>query len=161
SPLPSLSPSSSQPVPTMIGPGQLGPPGQPMMPMGMSAPQMPGFHGAPPYMPQPPYGASNPYAPVLPVEQMAPPEGKRRSSLPRDVAIGVAIAALVLGGFLAVKFLLLDSEGPAAESAAPAPVYARVRAVLSGGEVAQLFLDDKPNPTATVRNGQEIDVQPG
>jgi hypothetical protein len=146
-------------MPTMLGPGQLGPPGQPMMPLGMHPSQMPGFPGAPPYMPQPPYGASNQYAPVQPLEQLVHPEGKRRSSIARDVAIGVAIAALVLGGFLAVKFLLLDGDGAPAEPSAAAPVYARVRAVLSGGDAANLYLDDKLH--ATVRNGQEIDVQPG
>jgi hypothetical protein len=110
-------------------------------------------------MQQPPYGASNQYAPVQPLEQLVHPEGKRRSSIARDVAIGVAIAALVLGGFLAVKFLILDGDGAPAEPAAAAPVYARVRAVLSGGDAANLYLDDKLH--ATVRNGQEIDVQPG
>ncbi len=152
--------SISPPGMPMMGSGPFGPPGQPMMPMAMHPSQMQGFPGAPPpYMSQAPYGASNPYAPVPPIEQMVHPEGKRRSSIARDVAIGVAIAALVLGGFLAVKYLMLDSDSAAVEPAAPAPAYARVRAVLSGGDAANLYLDDKLH--ATVRNGQDIDVQPG
>ena len=119
---------------------------------------MPPFQGGQPYMAQPPYGAHNPYAPAPPVEQ-GHAEGKKKSSIARDVAIGVAIAALVLGGFLAVKFLLLDGDSAPPEAATAAPAFAKVRTMLSGGDAANLFLDDKLH--ATVRNNQEFDVQPG
>jgi hypothetical protein len=139
---------------TLMGPGQPG-----GMPMGMHPP-MPGFQGSPyPPMPQHPYGGgTNQYnAPVAPVEQLHH-EGKKRSSIARDVAIGVAIAALVLGGFLAVKFLLLDGGG-AAEGAAQTPAFAKVQTLLVGGDAANLFVDD--TLIATVRNSQDFDVQPG
>jgi len=141
-------------------------PGQPMMPspgMAMSgAPSGPsgmmqGYPGAPYQMGHPPYGHGNPYSPVPPVEQVVV-DGKKRSSIARDVAIGVAIAALVLGGFLVVKFLMLDSE-PVAEPPVAVTTYATLRPALPAGETASLFVDDKN--VATVRDGQEFQVQPG
>jgi hypothetical protein len=120
---------------------------------------MPGFQGSPyPPMSQHPYGG-NYSQPVPPVEQMGHLEGRKKSSIARDVAIGVAIAALVLGGFLAVKFLLLDGDGGTADSQAPTPAYAKLQTNLSGGDAASLYLDDKLH--ANVRNNQEFEVQPG
>jgi hypothetical protein len=151
---------------------QLGPHGQTMMPMQMHAPP-PGYPGAPySTAPQPPYGANPQYGPpnqpygasnqfnagVSPIEQVVHPEGKKRSSIARDVAIGVAIAALVLGAFLAVKFLILDRSGGTAEATAPAPTFATVKPMLPGGE-ANLFVDDKK--IATARDKQEFQVSPG
>src|SRR5439155_24925224 len=71
--------------------------------------------------------------------------------------IGVGIAALVLGGFRAVKFLLLD--GDSSEPAAPASSIATIRLSMTSGVTADLFVDDKK--IATVSDKQEIPVSAG
>jgi hypothetical protein len=156
----------------MLQPGRSGltgpmPSAQMMGQMSMTPGQglMPGFQGAPyPPMPHNPYGPPAGYhgqgAPMSALEQAAHLEGRKKtSSIARDVAIGVAIAALVLGGFLAVKFLLLDGDSATTESGSSGSPYAKVKTMLAGGEAANLFLDDKLH--ATMRNNQEVDVQPG
>jgi len=110
-----------------------------------------GPYGQNPYPPTPP-----PSAP--PVEQVAPPDSRRRSSIARDVAIGVAIAALVLGGFLAVKFLVLD-DGSSSEPGSPTSPIATIRLAMTPGVSADLFVDDKK--IGTVSDKQEIPVSAG
>ncbi|TMQ02429.1 MAG: PEGA domain-containing protein [Deltaproteobacteria bacterium] len=179
-------PQLAQPGPGQTPPPQFGRPGpgQTMMPLQMHP--MPGFQGGnypPPYgppagPPNGPYGPPGPYAPpgppygpnaygpsnqfnvpVPPIDQMASPEGRKRSSIARDVAIGVAIAALVLGGFLAVKFLVLDSDSSTAEPSAPASPFAKVQPALPAGESANLFVDDIKK--ATARDQQIFEVSAG
>jgi serine/threonine protein kinase len=161
------------PMPQLLHPGgpQSSGQGGPMggMPMGgpgmqgmqgmQGPPGMQGFGSAPyPQMQHPPYGASNQFSlPVPPLEQIQP-DGKRRSSIARDVAIGVAIAAIVLGIFLAVKFLFLDAGGGSTEPVATTPAYAKVRPVLAV-DAANLFVDDKK--VGTVISRQDIDVTAG
>jgi hypothetical protein len=121
----------------------------------------PNLYPSSPYSaPSSPYNApSSPYnAPVPPLEQIAPPDGKRRSSIVRDVAIGVAIAVLVLSGFLAVKYLILGSEGTS-EPSAPTSLLSSVRLSIAGGSTAELFIDGKK--IATVADKHEIPVPPG
>ncbi|MCX5741204.1 MAG: serine/threonine-protein kinase [Proteobacteria bacterium] len=71
-------------------------------------------------------------------------EGRRKSSLGRDIAIGVLIALVVLGGFLAVKFLILDKRGeePAGTSAI-ASKMGTLQISLPGDVSAKLFIDGK------------------
>jgi serine/threonine protein kinase len=134
-------------------------------------PQSPNQGSPYPQVPPNPYGPSNPYntpgpyaapsapynAAVPPLEQIAPPDAKKRSSIVRDVAIGVAIAVLVLSGFLAVKYVLLD--GDSSEPTAPTSSYANIRLSIAGGITAELFVDGKK--TATVGDKQEIPVPAG
>jgi serine/threonine protein kinase len=94
------------------------------------------------------------------VDPQVPIEGKKKSSIGRDVAIGVAIAALVLGGFLAVKFLILDSgSGGSSSGSAQTSSIATIRLSLPNGVSADLFVDDKK--IATVSDKQEIPVTAG
>jgi serine/threonine protein kinase len=135
--------------------------GQPMQ--GQPYPPYPGqpIHPSPsqgyPYPQGPsPYGPSGPHgAGVPPTEPQV--DSKRRSSIVRDVAIGVAIAALVLGGFLAVKFLILDSDSP--PEPAPTTSIAMIRLAMPSGVTADLFVDNKK--VATVSDQQEIPVSAG
>jgi len=126
-------------------------------------PPMPGYQNSPyPQLQHNPYAAPNPYMNAVPaVEQAAPVEGKKKSSIARDVGIGVAIAALVLGGFLAVKFLVLDGDSTptTAESSTPASSLATIRIALPPGLSAELFIDDKKK--ATVSDKQDIPGIPG
>jgi len=73
--------------------------------------------------------------------QPAPGEG-RRSTLVRDILIGVAIAAVVLGGFLAVKLLVLDKRG--GDGGAPSSgSMASLKLGMPDKIVADLFVDGK------------------
>ena len=153
------------------GPAGSGVPGQ--APQGYpSQPNMQGQY--PQQQSQYPANPSNPSIPGYPNQQsynQAPagaiepmglaPEVKKKSSIGRDVAIGVAIAGLVLGGFLAVKFLILDSDsGPGASNgSASAMAIATIRLSLPKGVAADLYVDDKK--IATVSDGQEIPVSAG
>ncbi|MBL9013419.1 MAG: protein kinase [Myxococcales bacterium] len=104
-------------------------------------------------------GYQVPGAPAL-EQQPMPVEGKKKSSIGRDVAIGVAIAALVLGGFLAVKFLVLDSgSSGGGDGSASTSSIATIRLALPTGVSADLFVDDKK--IATVSDNQEIPVTAG
>ncbi|HEY5936289.1 MAG TPA: protein kinase [Kofleriaceae bacterium] len=110
-----------------------------------------------------PYGGYGGYpgAPTPAVDPMAPvPEGRKKSSIGRDVAIGVAIAAVVLGGFLAVKFLILDadSDKPAAGSGSG---IATIEVSMPPNINADLFLDGSKERVAVVANGQKIPVTAG
>src|ERR1043165_4243848 len=70
-------------------------------------------------MPQGQVGYPDPYAQQQqgnpyqtgPAAEVPIAEGKKKKgSIARDIAIGVAIAAVVLGGFLLVKFFILDTD---------------------------------------------------
>ena len=102
------------------------------------------------YEPPPIGGAAPPGVPMLaplarPVDvsinNLARPTGiRRRSSIGRDIAIGVVIAGVVLGGFLAVKFLVLDKR---AARPGPASRMATIRLTLPAEVSGELFVDDK------------------
>ena len=99
--------------------------------------------------PQPAYSGQQPA--VVPVEGRKP----RRGSLGRDIAVGVAIAVFVLGGFLVVKFLVLDSGGDAAPAAA---ATATIRIEMGPG-TAELEVDGAR--IATAENKREFLVSAG
>jgi hypothetical protein len=102
-----------------------------------------------------------------PIDQMGgmggatpmPNEGKK-STLVRDIAIGVGIAALVLVGFLVVKMFVLDKDTAAtAGSAAPVSKLANVKIKMPDGAIAEMEVDGAR--VATVENGREIALSPG
>ena len=114
----------------------------PAQPQGTYPPQYPQYPSQPsmpnPYAQQPqPYGYSS--GPVSAQEAAQPaPEGKR-STLVRDVLIGVAIAAVVLGGFFVVKFVILDKSEPP-----PQPTsIATIKLSIASGVRADLIVDGK------------------
>jgi len=166
---------SSQPMPP-VGYSQPYPSPQqpnPYAPQSNAYPSSPSAASSGPQNPQNPYrppGQQNPYAPPgaynaatsaveAPETLEARPEARKRSSIVRDVAIGVAIAALVLGGFLAVKFLVLDTDRTVAETGGPASSIATIHVAMTPGISADLFVDN--NKIATVRDRQEIPVTAG
>ena len=119
-------------------------PSQPQMP-GQMPGQIPGYSQPYPAQ-QPSYPSGNfPQHQAVAVEQTgAPPtEFKKKSSIGRDVAIGVAIAAFVLGGFLAVKFFVLDRDSVPSGSGTSNSTIATIRLSLPPGVTAELFVDDK------------------
>jgi hypothetical protein len=130
-------------------------PGQPQLlpPMGPPGQPQPGYPGHPGQ----PYG-QNPYGsgPAPALEAAMPGEGRRRSSIVRDIAIGVAIAGVVLGGFLAVKFLVLDSDS---EEEATTSQLADLLVTMPGVEHADLFIDS--NRHASVGDNVKVQVPAG
>ncbi|MEO8702711.1 MAG: PEGA domain-containing protein, partial [Kofleriaceae bacterium] len=110
------------------------------------------------------YGQA-PYPSAAAAVDVQTPATRKKSSIGRDVAIGVLIAAVVLGGFLLVKFFILDADDDATSttaaatgsSSAPATLKIEMPANLS----ADLFLDDGKEKLATVKNADEIPVPAG
>ncbi len=107
--------------------------------------------GSTPLYEPPPIGGSAPpgvrlLAPLarpvdVSIHNNAPPTGiRRRTSIGRDIAIGVVIAGVVLGGFLAVKFLVLDKRAGKHALASP---MATIRLTLPAEVSGELFVDDK------------------
>ncbi len=60
----------------------------------------------------------------------------------RDIGIGVAIAALVLGGFFVVKLFILDKHDEASSATTPSTI-ATVKLSMPPGVTAEMFVDDK------------------
>jgi serine/threonine protein kinase len=133
-------------------------------PMGpQSGPQMgtyppPGYPSYPPNMMVPPPGYGPGYAPpgYAGPETVAPEP--KKSSIVRDILIGVAIAALVLGGFLAVKFFILDAEEDTTTTTATQMATLRIQ--LPQGVSAKLFVDGKDMLSAVV-DKNEVGVNAG
>jgi hypothetical protein len=150
---------ATMPAPGLPGVGPMAQTPAAAMP-GLGSPGMPGLSPYPGAQPMPGYASQPPYAvgPTPAVDQSLPPEGRKRSSIGRDVAIGVAIAGLVLGGFLAVKFLVLDSSDEP-EGDTTASSIAKLRISMPNGPNAELFVDEKR--VATVADNQEIAVTAG
>jgi eukaryotic-like serine/threonine-protein kinase len=137
----------SQPYPAQQNPSMQYPA------QGYGSGQMPGY-GQP--------GVYQQQQPGVALDQHGQPtHEKKKSSIGRDVAIGVAIAGLVLGGFLAVKFLILDSGsgGSSSSGSGTTSSIATIRLALPTGVSADLFVDDKK--VATVSDKQEIPVTAG
>jgi hypothetical protein len=175
-----LAQPGQQPSKTMLGvasPVGLGnyatggyrPPPQQMSPMGYPQQQSGGYPqqqsgGYPqhsggyqqPYGQQP-YPGSGPLT-APPVEPLAPVVEGKKSTLVRDIGIGVAIAALVLVGFLGVKMFVLDKKDDAG-SAQPASSIATIKISLTAGVTAELWVDDKK--IASVSDGQSVPLTPG
>ncbi|HUS27043.1 MAG TPA: protein kinase [Kofleriaceae bacterium] len=127
-----------------------------------------GQQGQYPGMPQGMYGSGPMNAMnqsgATPIDQLGgatpmPNEGKK-STLVRDIAIGVGIAALVLVGFLVVKMFVLDKDTTAGNgSAAPVSKLANVKIKMPAGMTAEMEVDG--SRVATVENGREIALSPG
>jgi len=143
--------------------------------LGVQAPQMPNSYPVRPSMPQqmspamqqyyaqqpqyppgyaPPGYAAPQYASypqsgpvVMPIDPAL--EGKR-STLVRDIAIGVGIAALVLIGFLVVKMFVLDTgKSTGAGSGATTSKFATVKFAMPKGMTAEMFIDGTRIATVT------------
>jgi hypothetical protein len=146
----------SQPGPGMSNPQMQQYPGYPQTPQQ----GYPGYsqQGYPQQQQYPGYGGSGPMG-AVPVDQMAPIEGKK-STLARDIGIGVGIAALVLVGFLAVKMLVLDKDsGSSDDSAAATSKFATVKLKMPPGMTAEMLVDDAR--VATVEDAKQVAVSPG
>jgi hypothetical protein len=112
-------------------------------------------------MPAPSYVAP-PVTYPQPVAPQVMPSGKKKSSIGRDAAIGVAIAVLVFGVILIVKFAVLDSDSAPvgnSDSGGQTSSIATIRVSLPSGVSADLFVDDKK--IATVGDKQEIPATAG
>ena len=132
--------------------------------------QMPGSQSAPHQMPMQPYGYPpqqgypQGYPPAYPqgyagypsgqmpamgaVDPAAPIAEGKRSTLVRDIAIGVGIAALVLIGFLVVKMFVLDNDKPGAGTATTSK-FATVKLAMPAGIAAEMFVDGDRVATVT------------
>jgi serine/threonine protein kinase len=84
--------------------------------------------------------------PMPPIDQGASIHEGKRSTLVRDIGIGVGIAALVLVGFLVVKMVVLD-DGQG--SAQPASKFATVKLAMPAGVAAEMFVDGDRVATVT------------
>jgi serine/threonine protein kinase len=116
-------------------------------------PAGPGFAG------QPPYGYGSQPMGAVPVDQqaMAPMVESKRSTLARDIGIGVGIAALVLVAFLVVKMFVLDKGSDTKEQ--PTSTIATVHLKMTPGITGRMFIDDKDS--MTVEDGQDVPVNAG
>ncbi|HET9991494.1 MAG TPA: protein kinase, partial [Kofleriaceae bacterium] len=171
-------------MPPQHGQNQTGPNMQPQYghpnqsgPMQMPQQQQPyGQHGYPqyqqPYPQQGPYpsgsmpgynqqynnyGGSGPMQ-ATPIDHLQPQIEGKRSTLVRDILIGVAIAALVLGGFFIVKIFILDKKDEAPTTATQSTI-ATIHISMAAGITADLIVDDKN--IATVRDGNDVPVSAG
>ena len=175
-PIPMMSPSGQLSSPSMM-PGQMPGmnPSQPQMlahpsgPMNQmnqignypSVQNYPGLqHGSGPMQG---YGQYNQPAPAPAIDAPPQQEGRKKSSIGRDVAIGVAIAAVVLGGFLAVKFFILDADdspSTAAEDPKPSSI-ATLKVELTPPVEAELFLDGNKTPEHVVTDKASLPINAG
>ncbi len=108
---------------------------QPLYPMQQPLGARPDSGAAAPYSPYPP--------PATPLPVEAPPRRsvwrrRRRASVGRDVAIGCAIAALVLAAFISAKFLMFGDE-PRAQAESKAKGTVAVMA--DGSEPSEVTVD--------------------
>jgi hypothetical protein len=83
---------------------------------------------------------------------------KKKSTLVRDILIGVAIAAIALGGILAVKMFVLDSGDDGGDGSGAAAL-ATIRLSLPAGVSADLYVDGKK--IAVVGDKQEVPLTAG
>jgi hypothetical protein len=83
-------------------------------------------------------------------------EGKK-STLGRDIGIGVGIAALVLVAFLVVKMFVLDKGSDTKDQ--PPSTISTVHLKMTAGITGRMFIDDKDS--MTVEDGQDVPVSAG
>jgi hypothetical protein len=95
---------------------------------------------------------------VRAIEQR-PMEGKR-STLFRDITIGVVIAAVVLTAFMAVKLFVLDGHAKSSTNKPTSSSFATIRLALPAGITVQLFVDGKV-AAAAVRDRDEVPLNAG
>ncbi len=128
-------PMAAQPNPYNNGYAQ---PQQPQQYAGYAGYAQQGY--SPQGQPQQGYGMPYQGGPASPVDSQAQPAvaTPRKSTLARDIGIGVAIAALLLVGFLALKLFVLDADSPPAATGAP---LATVEIGLPNGVTAEMYVD--------------------
>lgn len=127
----------------------------PMQPQGYPGYPQGSYPGYPPSggYPQQPYGYPTGQMPMMGAPAVDPSlamlQGKR-STLLRDIGIGVGIAALVLVGFLVVKLVVLDDDSkPAGTSTATTSKFATVKLAMPAGISAEMFVDGERIATVT------------
>ncbi len=125
--------------------------GQPLQPQHQQSGPMQGYGG---------YTQNN-QTPVPALDAPPVSEGKKKSSIGRDVAIGVAIAAVVLGGFLAVKFFVLDEGDSSGSETTSTNTIATLKVELKPPVEAELFLDGSKTREHVVKNGVELPINAG
>jgi eukaryotic-like serine/threonine-protein kinase len=109
------------------------------------------------------YGYSSgqmPAMPAGPIDQALPIAEGKRSTLVRDIGIGVGIAALVLIGFLVVKMFVLDDDSKTAGTSTSASTFATVKLAMPAGIAAEMFVDGERIATVT-SDSPEIPVRAG
>ena len=106
-------------------------------------------HGYPPQYGSYPSGQM-PMMGATPLDQAGMPIEGKRSTLVRDIGIGVGIAALVLVGFLVVKMVILDNDTkPGSGSAQQTSKFATVKLSMPTGVAAEMFVDGERIATVT------------
>jgi hypothetical protein len=163
---PNVAPPQQQPYPSYPQQQQhYG--GYPQQPNFTPPGQYMGYPGSGPMQMPPQMGAAtpvdhmgNPINPMNMTGGMMPIgiEGKK-STLARDIAIGVGIAALVLVGFLVVKMVVLDKGDSTAKDTTATSKLANVKIKMPAGMTAEMTVDGAR--VATVENGKEIAVSAG
>jgi hypothetical protein len=140
-------------------------PGYPQQPNFTPPGQYMGYPGSGP-MQMPQMGAAtpvdhmgNPINPMNMTGGMMPMVEGKKSTLARDIAIGVGIAALVLVGFLVVKMVVLDKGDSTAKDSTATSKLANVKIKMPAGMTAEMTVDGAR--VATVENGKEIAVSAG
>jgi hypothetical protein len=108
---------------------------------------------------QAPYGYGSQPMGALPVDQqaMAPMVEGKKSTLARDIGIGVGIAAVVLVAFLVVKMFVLDKGSDTKDQ--PTSTIATVHLKMTAGIAGRMFIDDKDS--MTVEDGQDVPISAG
>jgi len=83
---------------------------------------------------------------------------RKKPSLAKDIAIGVALAAVVLGVFAVVKFVVLDKKS---SRAAPAAAAASLEVRVADQGSADVFVDGEKRGAATGGKLAVADLAPG
>jgi len=157
---------AAQPAPNPLGssPSFSPPYGQPPQ---QQQPPQPAAHQSYPSYSQPynygyqgsqQMGLANQQGPLSgPMAAIATPIEGKKSTLMRDIGIGVGIAALVLIGFLVVKMVVLDDSGKT--TAKPASTLATVKLAMPKGMKAEMFVDG--TRVGMFENDQSIGIAAG
>jgi serine/threonine protein kinase/uncharacterized membrane protein YgcG len=173
-------PAGSQPPSPYPSPyGQ--PDGQAAQPYGYGA-GAPGYGAPPSYPPAPAYGGypggpggAPPNYAATPMASQPGFDGtaqvpaidvtaarKKKPSLAKDVMIGIAIAAVVLGAFAVVKFVVLAGDKPAAKPAAAAAASLDIAVTdVAGGGPAEVFVDGVKRGVTADGKLALADIAPG
>jgi hypothetical protein len=106
------------------------------------------------------FGATSTVAPLSPADS-EPSSGKkrRRSSLFKDIAIGVGIAVVVLGLFAGGKFFF--KGGSKATEAEAGPAKGTVAITVNGDEPADVLVDGKKAGTAQADKPLQLNLELG
>ncbi|HEY5923025.1 MAG TPA: protein kinase [Kofleriaceae bacterium] len=123
---------------------QPGYPGYPQQQQGYPAYPQQGYPQQYGGYPSGPMGAMG----ATPLDQGAPILEGKRSTLVRDIGIGVGIAALVLVGFLVVKMVVLD-DGKQTSNQSTGSKFATVKLSMPAGVAADMYVDEERVATVT------------